>query len=141
MPRNPILVEIEKNIRANCTESAKLEAQRQVEKARQAEKVAGILARAGIAAAFNADKASYPVFDLDLSQLVAARHALGKFEHYNTTVYQADGEHNKVQVELTCTEFPRVRLRYVRELPANGKCKIVTTTNTYTTTNLVCERK
>jgi hypothetical protein len=73
---------------------------------------------------------------LELGQLVAARHALGRFEHYLTGV----AGDNKVEVKLRCVEFPRVRVRYVRELPENGKCKVVTTTNTYTTTNLVCQK-
>jgi hypothetical protein len=136
MKKNPLLAQIEKQIRARYKESAKLDAQRAIETARQAEKVAGLLARAGIVTAFDAEKASYPVFDLEVGQLVAARHALGRFEHYSTGV----AGDNKVEVRLRCVEFSRVKVRYVRELPEISKCKIVTTMNTYTTTNLVCQR-
>jgi hypothetical protein len=98
----------------------------------------GLLARAGIPTAFDPEKASYPVFDLVLGQLVAARHALGSFEHYSTSV----AGDNKVEVKLRCVEFPRVRVSSVRGLPENSKCKIATTTNTntYTTTSLVCQK-
>src|SRR5215472_4858067 len=129
---NPVLASVAKQARE---EARRLVATR-LETARQAARVAGLLAQAGIPVTFNSAMATYPYFELKLDQLTTARNILGKFEHSSTEIY--DDTH--VQVKLRCVQYPRVRLSYIRELPAGSKCRIVEQTCSYQSKSLVCQR-
>jgi hypothetical protein len=135
--KNLLLKQIEADIRRKAKESAACSIKSNIELARQVAKVCGLLAQAGIPITLNSSNADSGYIELKTDQLVAARHALGQFEHSRTEPGEDD---RHVEVTLRCKEFRRVRITYQRMLPEGSKCKIQTVTNTYTTRSLCCSR-
>jgi hypothetical protein len=135
--KNLLLKEIERNIRLNAKANMQHQVRRETDRARQVAKVCGLLAQAGVPVTFTPNLADHGHIHLTTDQLVAARHALGKFTHYSTEPGE-DDQH--VKVKLSCNDYDRVYILYSRTLPEGSKCKVRTVTQTYTTRSLCCSR-
>jgi hypothetical protein len=113
-----------------AAESVKLH----LETAHQAAAVHRLLKQAGLPLKdFGKWDIKYPFFTVERSHLPTVRHALGRLKL--DAKYAETSE--RISVHLKLERFPRVSIRYLADLPAGSKCRVVSTI--HTSLSLVCE--